>query len=131
MTDLLGRGGLIKFLDEQDMGFGHAIGRISNLWRFVDEWKNPELEFIDGTIDNIRFRMVEKANEYRNVHCAYMSERGDMYVMNILPGKMPEFDQSDLDRLTKMKRHIHGLASEFVSLYAEFVRMGKLRLPLN
>lgn len=131
MKALLGGSGLIKFLDEQDMGFGHEIGRISNLWRFAEEWKNPELKFIDNTMDNFRLAMIEKAIEYRNAHCEYMSESGNRYVMNVSPGVMPELDPLEFGRLKKMKSHIHGLANEFVILYEQFVHMGKLRLPLK
>lgn len=131
MTNLLESDGLIKFLEEQDMGFGHQISRIRNLWRFADEWGTPSSRFIDEAMDEMRSKMVDEANNYRRVHCRYMSLDGDKYIMNSSPGTDPELDQLEFERLAKIKSHIHSLADQFVRLYADFVHMGKLRLPLN
>ena len=127
---LLGSSGVIKFLEEQDMGFGHEIGKISGLWRFVDEWRSPDFRFIDNDLEGIRLRIIEVASEYRSVHGENMSLDNGRYIMNVSPGIIPELDDSEHHRLTQVKALIHGMANQIVGFYNELIYMGKLRLPL-
>lgn len=129
LRGLLGSSGVIRFLDEQDMGYGHEVGRIKGLWQFVDEWRGPEFRFIDDHLEGIRLRLMEVANEYQIVHAEHMSLNDGRYTMNVSPRIVPEFDDAEHRRLTQVKALLHGKASQIVSLYNELIYMGKSRLP--
>lgn len=131
LRGLLGSSGVIRFLDEQDMGYGHEVGRIKVLWQFVDEWRGPDFRFIDDHLEGIRLRVMEVASEYQIVHAENMSLVDGRYTMNVSPGIIPDFNDAEHRRLTQVKALMHGMASQIVSLYNELIYMGKLRLPPN
>jgi len=129
LRGLLGSSGVIRFLDEQDMGYGHEVGRIKGLWQFVDEWRGPDFRFIDDQLEGIRLQTIDVAGKYQIVHAENMSLVEGRYTMNVSPGIGPEFNDAEHRRLTQVKALMHGMASQIVSLYNELIHMGKLRLP--
>lgn len=118
---LLGDSGVIKFLDEQDVGYGYEIRRIKGLWHFASEWKKPELKFRDEKINEILLAMLNKAEDYENYHSEHMIEHGNRY--NFPYNDSAIFDDKKYVEIQKIKRNMHKMSSEFVDLYNKLIKM--------
>lgn len=125
LTALLRSDGVIGFLDQTNMaGFSFASSSLNPLEEFQYSWNRPEREFLSPTLDDIRRRLWDAADEY-------------MTLINLetFPAHMPgrqtipeDWELTQPERFRRVVNRLHSLAGDIVALHSELVRTGKREL---
>lgn len=108
-------------------GFSFASSSLDPLEAFQYSWNRPEREFLSPTLDDIRRRLWDAANEYmrlinQETFPAYLPRR------QTIP---EDWEHTQPERFWEIVNRLHSLAGDIVALHTELVRTGKRELIAN
>jgi hypothetical protein len=104
-------------------GFSFDRSRLDPIRVFVNEWDNPEHEFIDVDIEHARTQLFESLENFMSTIATetFAMDNGSQSVP-------PDWERNDAERFKEVVSRLHGQAQEIVDRHARIVRLGRRRL---
>jgi hypothetical protein len=123
LMDLLPSGGIIEFLDQNNMaGFSFLDSKLDPLRHFYYEWHRPEREFIHTELESIRLELWQKADAYLNEIATRTFSSDARAERRSVPEEW-EFEKPEL--FWEVVNRLHSLAGEIVELHRKLVRTAR------
>jgi hypothetical protein len=123
--EILPSGGSITFIRNHPMEGAFALNSLNDLYRFADEWSNPEHEFHDKTLEKKRKELLKHVSQYLS-----FAARNTFPTDTGLQTVPPEWEIDQPERFDQLVRELHSRADEIFELHQGFVRTARKRLGL-
>ena len=104
-------------------GFSFDIGRLDDLYNFLNTWNDAEHEFLDKKLEEKRRRLLKLIAEYTHLigYNTFPTDRGFQTVP-------PEWEDEQPDRFHETVKQLHDKAGEVVEAHQQLIRAARKRL---
>jgi len=119
---------VIEFFKNHDFGGSFSREQIDPLYSFLQEWDNPEHEFVDAELEQKRKDFFAAAQLLGRT-VAKNSAPNRTGLLSVLPDEFRARERPDW--VQRDAKEINDAANRFVELHAALVREGRKRLDLE
>ena len=126
--EILPSTGTIIFLREHDFGNKFEVERLSDLFKFIQQCKNPEFEFFDVDMESLRAKLLGTAQDF-NAKCGTYT-----FPLRIMGWNCVKKENVRTGKLAKnFHKHMNELndgSTQVCNVYDELIRTGRKKLAV-
>ncbi len=127
LLEALPSAGSIQFINENNMaGFSFDPARLNDLYKFAEEWKDAEHEFLDEELEQDRQHLHSLIQQY-----LYEIAKNTFSVGGGGLQSVPEeWEITQPKRFSDTVQLLHSLAGEIVDAHQAFIRKGRRKFSV-
>ena len=117
--------GSIEFINQHNMaGWAFRRSRLDYLWTFMNEWNNPEHEFLNSKLEEKRNKLYEKIKEYLHLIASETFATNNPEWCSV----PEEWEVEQPERFERVVNQLHNLAGEIVEKHQDLLRSARKHL---
>jgi len=128
LRDLLPWNGSIQFVRERNFaGYGFSVNEHKDLYTFLDECKNPALQFMDSDLEELRESLIQKIELFLDV-VGLETYPTNKIGRSAVP---PDWEYERPEHFWKVVHELEHITSQTGEIYDALVKLGRRKLEVN